>query len=511
MTMKRFLLHIIYITALLPFLGSCSQSEDVPTDASGNDHVQLSLSVTARALPQEGKEIGTGKPDNMHLWVFGLKNNGNTPSDNDYTLLSYRDIKSPSFTGSDAFGNPVHTITDLDIPDGKKYKKMYFYVVLNSGSVVGLGNLNKDTKISELQALTFTEIVSGKEDNQMLMYGVSDPLEVNPHKTNYETSIDVERSIAKLDLYFTKEWESSTLLIKNIYLTSKVGKGYLVPVESWDDKNIYNDNISTSALFNNTVGLSITKFSEEEYGSFSEDLSNFQKITLTNPYLMENPIGMKWDDDSYPDSAYSSEEGQDNYYQVTVDYIIDGKEKTQSFYLPVIQRNHLYRILIRVAGHHLVMKLQVNPWDKVEEIWSYEETLTVTTSDKISWEEARSQSNNIVVINNQGTNAVTSCSFTIRNPQEATWTAILRPEYGNPKAFEFVSENGQSIGMSATGNVSDGRATLRIKPTGTVYSPNYNTARLLIYINYMGRTQLVTNLMPSNIEGEYFIIRQDPN
>ena len=492
-------------------MGSCSQADDVPANISDSDNVQLSLRVTSRALPQEGKEIGTSTPDNMHLWVFGSVNdNQNT---NGYDRLAYRVINSPSFAESDAFGNPVHTITDLDIPEGKKYTKMYFYVVLNSESVIGMKSINENTTIANLQELTFNGIVSEKQDNQMLMYGMSE-LEINPYKTNYETSIEVERSVAKLDLYFTKEWKSSNLLIKNISISSKVNKGYLVPVENWGEKDIYGETLNSPSLFSRSEGLSITKFSEEEYGSFSKDLSNFQKVELINPYLMENPNGKGWDEDTYVDSAYPTEEGQadeDKYYQITVDYVIDGLEKSQSFYLPVIQRNYLYRILIRVSGEHLVLKLQVNPWNKVEEIWSYEETLAVETSGQIEWQNIRTQSGNVVVVNNIGSSATTSCTFRIKSPEEATWTAVLRPEQGTQDAFEFVSDGGTSIGVSTSGNVKDGTATLRIRPTDVVYAPNFNTTRLLVYINYMGRTQVVENLMPIGIEGKYFIIRQDPN
>lgn len=376
MTMKRFLLHIIYITALLPFLASCSQSEDVPTDASGNDHVQLSLSVTARALPQEGKEIGTGEPDNMHLWVFGLKNNGNKPSDNDYTLLSYRDIKSPSFTGSDAFGNPVHTITDLDIPDGKKYKKMYFYVVLNSGSVKGLENLNvedlenqnKITKISELQALTFTGIVSGKDDNQMLMYGVSDPLEINPHKTNYETNIDVTRAVAKLELHFTKKESTSTLNIKKVTLSSVIGKGYLVPTPLLNDNTIYKQSATNVELFNGSETIDKALEEEDLYGNFSEyETTNFKELALSAPYLMENPYGLDWTDnqtdEKYPETDSSADVSK--YYQLTVDYVIDGSADTEKFYLPKIERNHLYKIYVRARSTNIELNWEVVPFDQV--------------------------------------------------------------------------------------------------------------------------------------------------
>ena len=120
MTMKRFLLHIIYITALLPFLGSCSQSEDVPTDASGNDHVQLSLSVTARASGNEVTETGSGsKVDNLHVWVFGSKNDNQNV--NGYDYLTYMTKNDISFSVSTVPGiEPVFTITGFNIPEGKK-------------------------------------------------------------------------------------------------------------------------------------------------------------------------------------------------------------------------------------------------------------------------------------------------------------------------------------------------------------------------------------------------------
>lgn len=513
MTMKRFLLHLLYIITFLPFIGSCSVLDDTPTDISCADKVQISLSITSRALPQEGKETGTGTPERMHLWVYGAMNeNQNT---NGYKLLSYKLVTSNLFQDSDAFGNPMHSITDLNLPEGKKYNKMFFYVLLNEQSVSTF-NIEKDVEkltIDDLKNLAFTSIVSGKTDNQMLMYGEAN-LDINEHKTNYEVEIPVVRSVAKMELWFTKEWESSNLLIRDISISSKVNKGYLVPVESWSEKDIYGETLNSSSLFSSTEGLSIFKYSEEEYGSFSKDLSNFQKIELINPYLIENPNGKGWNEDTYVDSAYPTEEGQadeDKYYQITVDYVIDGLEKSQSFYLPVIQRNYLYRILIRISGEHLVLKLQVNPWDKVEEIWSYEETLAVKTSDQIEWQNTRSQSGNIVVVNNIGSSVTTSCTFTITSPEEATWTAVLRPEQGAQDAFEFISDGGTSIGISTSGNVKDGKATLHIRPTDVVYAPNFNMARLLIYINYMGRTQVVENLMPTGIEGKYFIIRQDPN
>jgi len=364
MTMKRFLLHIIYITALLPFLGSCSQTDDVPTDVSDRDRVQLSLRVTTRALPQEGMEIGSGEPENMHLWVFGSVNDAQ--STNDYDKLAYSKYpkeNSPFFAGSDAFGNPVHTITDLDIPEGKKYTKMYFYVVLNSESVTGMEGINENTTITALQKLTFSGINQGKKDNQMLMYGMSE-LEINPHKTNYETGIEVTRAVAKLELHFTKKDSNSKLVIQKATLSSVIGKGYLVPTS---DNTIYKD-ATNVVLFEGTKTIDQCLETEELYGNFSKyETTNFKKLALSEPYLMENPYGLDWTDhqtdDKYPETDSSADVSK--YYQLTVDYVIDGSADTEKFYLPKIERNHLYKIYIRARSTKFDLNWEAVPFDQV--------------------------------------------------------------------------------------------------------------------------------------------------
>ena len=367
MTMKRFLLHIIYITALLPFLGSCSQSEDVPTDASGNDHVQLSLSVTARASGNEVTETGSGsKVDNLHVWVFGSKNDNQNV--NGYDYLTYMTKNDISFSVSTVPGiEPVFTITGFNIPEGKKYKKMYFYMVLNTGSVDGITIPTGDNvKVEDIQKLTFTGIQSNdKTDNQMLMYGMSE-MEINPHKTNYETNIDVTRAVAKLELHFTKKESTSTLNIKKVTLSSVIGKGYLVPTPLLNDNTIYKD-ATNVALFEGSETIYQWLDTEEHYGNFSQHEGSFEELTLSAPYLMENPYGLDWTshqaDDKYPESDSSTDVSK--YYKLTVDYVIDGTKDIETFYLPKIERNHLYKIYIRARSTEFELNWEAVPFDQV--------------------------------------------------------------------------------------------------------------------------------------------------
>lgn len=364
MTMKRFLLHLLYIITFLPFLGSCSVLDDTPTDTSCADKVQISLSITSRALPQEGKETGTGTPERMHLWVYGAMNeNQNT---NGYKLLSYKLVTSNLFQDSDAFGNPMHSITDLNLPEGKKYNKMFFYVLLNEQSVSDF-TIDKNVKemtIVDLQELAFTGIVSGKTDNQMLMYGEAN-LDINEHKTNYEVEIPVVRSVAKMELWFTRSNDISNLTINSIELSSPINKGYLVKQENLArDQTIYANNPTSIALIGS--GVSIETTSTEEYGDFSKDETNFTQMSLTNPYLMENPNGLTWTgnltDVQYPDGVTDADGSK--YYKITVNYTLDLVDKSESFYLPKIERNELYKIYIRVR--QLNWEISVCPYGSYE-------------------------------------------------------------------------------------------------------------------------------------------------
>ena len=242
---------------------------------------------------------------------------------------------------------------------------MYFYVVLNSGSVTGMGDINENTTITALQEMTFSGIVQGKQDNQMLMYGMSE-LEINPHKTNYETGIEVERSVAKLEMYFTKKAEDNKLVIQKVTLSSEIGKGYLVPTPLLNDNTIYKD-ATNVALFGGSETIDQWLDTEEHYGNCSQHEGSFEELTLSAPYLMENPYGLDWTDyqvdDKYPETDSSTDVSK--YYKLTVDYVIDGTKDIETFYLPKIERNHLYKIYIRARSTKFDLNWEAVPFDQV--------------------------------------------------------------------------------------------------------------------------------------------------
>ena len=206
--MKRYLKHIILFLTLLPMMTACVLDSD-PTENCSDNEVVVSLSVSSRAV--EGSQLDDGLPDDIKLWVYGQK--ASTDTEDNYKNLAYINKSSNIFIYSDLYGNPVESLKQV-IEDGKNYYKLHFYVVLNSKNVTSTTILEEDTSISDLKAFTFTDIAKDKTDNQMIMYGYN-ALTIGT-QTNYELSIQVERAVAKLEFFVTKENSSALLTIKKM-------------------------------------------------------------------------------------------------------------------------------------------------------------------------------------------------------------------------------------------------------------------------------------------------------
>lgn len=332
MTMKRFLLHTILFSVLLPFMAGCSRTEDVP--ATGADDVLLDLSVSTRSgnLPQEGKETGEGVPDNMHLWIYGADANGALKD------LAYIHKEDGIFTGRDLYGNPVESIRGVRITNGKLFDRLCFYLVLNSESVTwtdGDVAFDKDTSLETLEALAFKEIASGKEDNRLLMYGETE-VEITS-SSNYDVVIPADRAMAKMEIHFAKRYAESTLTVHGIDLLPVVKVGYLVPDALTEED--YEESVAAEPLFSGAAAITGVSAIEEDFHKEGENFT-----LLASSCLLENP------GDVLP-------------YKVRVRYTVDGMEKEQEFELPQALRNHLYRIYVRVAPGDKPVRFEVEVKD----------------------------------------------------------------------------------------------------------------------------------------------------
>ena len=438
--MKRYLKHIILFLTLLPMMTACVLDSD-PTENCSDNEVVVSLSVSSRAV--EGSQLGDGLPDDIKLWVYGQE----TTADNEdnYKNLAYINKSSNIFIGRDFYGNPVESLKQV-IEDGKNYYKLHFYVVLNSENVTSTTTLEEGTSISDLKAFTFTDIATDKTDNQMIMYGYNS-LTIGT-QTNYELSIQVERAVAKLEFFVTKENSSALLTIKKMELNKIPDKGFLTTPATTTSGLTFSKSgisyLSEGTLIPNDKHLSQTEAQLGNFWQFEE--SRFVKMPLTQPYLMENPNGGTWtDDNNKHDYTYPTTDGYEteNGYVLTVSYQLGGSSETttQTIYLPKIERNHLYKIYARVmGGNDVQFTLKVANWDDVNiDKIDFKDIVSYTIG---GWDQEPLSTYNVVI--NKTDNKEAVFKFSIDTPADCKYGVLLNSNqdlFGLQLGTETDTEN----------------------------------------------------------------------
>ena len=434
--MKRYLKHIILFLTLLPLMTACVLDSD-PTENCSDNEVVVSLSVSSRAV--EGSQLGDGFPDDIKLWVYGQD------TEDEYTRLAYINKSSNIFIGRDLYGNPVESLKQV-IEDGKNYYKLHFYVVLNSENVTSTTTLEEGTSISDLKAFTFTDIATDKTDNQMIMYGYNS-LTIGT-QTNYELSIQVERAVAKLEFFVTKENSSALLTIKKMELNKIPDKGFLTTPATTTSGLTFSKSgisyLSEGTLIPNDKHLSQTEAQLGNFWQFEE--SRFVKMPLTQPYLMENPNGGTWtDDNNKHDYTYPTTDGYEteNGYVLTVSYQLGGSSETttQTIYLPKIERNHLYKIYARVlGGNDVQFTLKVANWDDVNiDKIDFKDIVSYTIG---GWDQEPLSTYNVVI--NKTDNKEAVFKFSIDTPSDCKYGVLLNSNqdlFGLQLGTETDTEN----------------------------------------------------------------------
>ena len=473
--MKPCYLYIIMSIFSLLALPGCRDEEAVQT-SEGTRTVTVNLGI-AMSRVIKGSSVGDGStPKDMKVWIF---NQDNTE------LVDYYEIENPTFSGSDALGELVNTherIFELD----NSITELNFYVVLNSVSGTGI-NLSKSSSVTNIQNATFTALNEVAGDNQVPVYGTA-TADVKDHKNSYPVTIETERAVSKLELFFTKESESSSLAINKITLTNIPDKGFLAKEITATDIANYN---RSEVLFNQSLTIDKTLAeSEAQVGDFSNHPANFTSVTLSQPYLLENPNNEAWDDNKQTDYEYPDiEPSNENAYILQVDYTLDGTQKTQAICLPEIKRNVWNKIYARVTSSGYELLLSVNPWER--------EDITVDYEDNLSYVSSGWGNTILGIINNDPTqihvnpDQTAVLTFMINTPSGALWRATL----SNYTDFEFV-------GSSSGAAYSDGRPvsqTIQVRVTNPESDDPHET-ELRVYADIGGVTYEMDLTNPS--EGE---------
>lgn len=370
--MKKYIynkLRCILPTALLLLaVVSCSVTDsDEPCDAANEVTVHLGISITS-ARSVEGTQLGTGAPTDLMIWVFGKKAGDNAVYED--TPFDYKSVNEGlQFSGTDLEDRPVQTIPwTIDIQD---YESLKFVVLMNTGSVTWNNNLSldKDTKYSEIMAASFSGVNAAlaKEDNQVLMVG--EATQDLSSKRSYDITLEATRVVGKMELYFTKAVENSTLTITGVELFNIPTMGYMNGTNPTAYKNTDLDGEGVK-LITETKTIDSWLSTDVEIGNFRHYEDKF--TSTAQPYLLKNHnggpewIGYDTDDNDYiydpeqrPESSYA--------YYLKVDYTWNGTAQTNGFYLPAIDPNYLYKIYVRVRNEQgLQLFYYVADWDDAE-------------------------------------------------------------------------------------------------------------------------------------------------
>ena len=200
-------------------------------------------------------------------------------------------------------------------------------------------------------------------DNKVPMSGEA-TLDIYPSQFHYAVRIDATRSVGKLELYFTKNISSSELYINKVSLGQEPNKGYLFETPE-------NDTISYTAtrdLFVSDTGqpteINTVLTGESLPGNIEDYQKFFKKITILQPYLLENLYG---GDNIQVEGVDTSVENFVKRYYIDIEYTIDSAIITKRLYLTKIDRNTLNKVFIRIKEKVFDIELtyKVKPWEMV--------------------------------------------------------------------------------------------------------------------------------------------------
>lgn len=182
-----------------------------------------------------------------------------------------------------------------------------------------------------------------------------------------------------------------------------------------------------------------------------------------------------------------------------------------------ILRNHIYTLSVNSIkiGVPADIQIEVGPWQDTELNLSYTETVTV--SPRITWtdgtyENIKTSTGEVYVRPWSGeTPVLLSCTFKIRTPENAVWTAHLIPKEGSDNsAFVFSDKEGNDATSSISGIVKNDMelTTLYIKPT--VQTPiELNSAILQVVVTLGNGTTIEVPLTPADAGYKNFTIVQN--
>ncbi|WP_276863098.1 hypothetical protein [Mediterranea massiliensis] len=330
---------------LLLILAGCGEASPYAEEPSAQDRtITLNLDITTKAAAEPGES-----PDNFHLWIF----NGDK-------LLKYI-TENKGWETSDVAGIDLKTTIETEI-DATGISAVQFYLLLNT-EVIGPWAMTP----AKLKALTFTlPSQPYSHDNKVPMSGEAELTGITIGQTNYEVEIDAGRSVGKLEIYCTKNLQSTSLFLNKITLGHEPDKGYLVETPANSDI-IYDEE---RILFEPQNGQEIATVLSGDLpigNQLEKVIENFTPIVFpssSSPYLLENQNGGKLQVEGVDETI--TDEG--TRYCLTLNYTLDGSSVEKKIYLTEIERNTLNKVFIRIKEKVFDIEVSYSVKDWVMEV-----------------------------------------------------------------------------------------------------------------------------------------------
>lgn len=335
----------ILSTLILLVLAGCRDVAPISVEepSTENRTITLNLDITSKASASPDES-----PTDFNLWIF----NG----DKLLGYISDDPVWNEIYNG----GIDLRASVEAEI-DSKGVTQIQFYLLLNT-------NVEKPKTLTpaQLKELVFTFPETPypyTHDNKVPMSGEA-TLDIYPSQFHYAVRIDATRSVGKLELYFTKNISSSELYINKVSLGQEPNKGYLFGTPTDNDITY----IAKRDLFVSDTGqpteINTVLTGESLPGNIEDYQESFTKITIPQPYLLENLYG---GDNIQVEGVDTSVEDFDKRYYIDIEYTIDSAIIKKRLYLTKIDRNTLNKVFIRIKEKVFDIELtyKVKPWEMV--------------------------------------------------------------------------------------------------------------------------------------------------
>lgn len=342
------MMKVISITTwlMLLILTGCSDASPSAEEPSAQERtITLNLDITTKTTAPVEES-----PDNFHLWIFNGDN-----------LLKYIGT-NPDWEEIYSGGIDLKATIKTEI-DATEVNSIQFYLLLNTNVTDPLGMTP-----ANLKNLTFTlPDQPYSHDNKVPMSGEA-TLDIFPSQIHYDVEMNAVRCVGKLEVYCTKNLESTKLSLNKITLGHEPDKGYFWETPS-DNGITYNN--EERILFKPQNGQEITTVLTGEDLPDNDNLEseyeqgNFTNISVSSPYLLENMNGGNALQVEGVDEPITDED--DTRYCLTLKYTLDGSTVKKKIYLTKIERNTLNKVFIRIKEKvfDIEVSYSVKPWDLV--------------------------------------------------------------------------------------------------------------------------------------------------